>query len=92
MRGGPGAAGADLRPGRHSGKSPVVSVAGALSGAVSHAEGGTTQSIRRAFTPVNYEFATHRFRVVIALTVSCTSTFLRRDRISALLGRSICTQ
>ena len=47
-------------PSRRSGESPDVSVAAALSWAVSHAEGRVTQSIRSAFTAAIYEFATHR--------------------------------
>ena len=52
-------AGAEPGCGRRSGESSGVSVAAALSWAVSHAEGRVTQSIRSAFTPAIYEFATH---------------------------------
>ena len=44
-----------------------VSVAVALSWAVSHAEGRVTLSIRNAFTPATYEFATHRLIPIGAL-------------------------
>jgi transposase InsO family protein len=43
-----------------AGASPGVSVAAALSWAVSHAKGRVTQSVRTAFTAAVYEFATHR--------------------------------
>jgi hypothetical protein len=41
--------------GRRSGESPSVSVAAALSGAVLHAEGRVTQSIRNAFTAAVFD-------------------------------------
>jgi hypothetical protein len=53
-------AGAELGCGRCSGDFLSVSVAVALSSAVSRAEGRVTPSIRNAFTPANYDFATHR--------------------------------
>ncbi len=43
-----------------SGESPGLSVADALSWAVSHAEGRVTQAIGIALTTPIYEFATHR--------------------------------
>src|SRR6266542_730497 len=47
-------------PGQRSGESPGLSVADALSWAVSHAEGRVTQAIGIALTTPIYEFATHR--------------------------------
>jgi hypothetical protein len=49
--------------GRRRGESPGVSVAAALSGAVSHAKGRVTESIRSAFTGAICEFATHTITV-----------------------------
>ncbi len=46
-------------PGQPSGESPGLSVADALSWAVSHAEGRVTQAIGIALTTPIYEFATH---------------------------------
>ena len=64
MRGGQGARGAELGHGWRFGESPGVSVADALSWAVSHAEGRVTQSIRSAFTAAICEFATHRIGII----------------------------
>ena len=50
-------AGAEPGHGWRRGESPGVSVAAALSWAVSHAKGRVTQSVRSAFTAAVYEFA-----------------------------------
>ena len=79
-------AGAEPGPGWRSRKSPGVSVAGALSWAVSHAEGRVTPSIRSAFTPAIYEFATHR---LLFLTTYSSSVLRNRDMLEPSTGAEL---
>ena len=60
MRGGQGVRPAEPGPSWRSGESAGVSVAAAVSGAVSYADGRVMPSILSAFTAAIYEFATHR--------------------------------